>query len=69
MAYFPDSIYIDSYRPYPPQACTFIKEETLGQVFSYEFSEISKNTFFTEHLWITVSVESSLKKRFSLEAK
>ena len=55
MAYFPDSIYIDSYRPYPPQACTFIKEETLGQVFSYEFSEISKNTFFTEHLRATAS--------------
>ena len=27
------------------------KKETLAQVFSYEFCEISKNTFFTEHLW------------------
>ena len=30
-------------------ACNFIKKETLAQVFSYEFCEISKNTFFTEH--------------------
>ena len=36
------------------QACNFIKKETLAQVFSSEFCETSKNTFFTEHLW-TVS--------------
>ena len=35
------------------QACNFIKKETLAQVFSCEFYEISKNTFFTEHLWTT----------------
>ena len=29
-----------------PQACNFIKKETLAQVFSCEFCEISKNTFF-----------------------
>ena len=28
------------------QACNFIKKETLAQVFSCEFREISKNTFF-----------------------
>ena len=27
------------------QACIFIKKETLAQVFSYEFCEISKNAF------------------------
>ena len=27
-------------------ACNFIKKETLAQVFSCEFCEISKNTFF-----------------------
>ena len=27
------------------QACNFIKKETLEQVFSCEFCEISKNTF------------------------
>ena len=34
-----------------PQACNFIKKETLAQVFSCEFCKISKNTFFIEHLW------------------
>ena len=34
----------------------FIKKVTLAQVFSCEFCEISKNTFFTEHLWATASV-------------
>ena len=37
------------------EACNFIKKETLAQVFSCEFCEISKNTFFTEHLWGTAS--------------
>ena len=29
-----------------PEACNFIQKETLAQVFSCEFYEISKNTFF-----------------------
>ena len=34
-----------------PQACNFINKETLlAQVFSCEFCEIFKKTFFTEHL-------------------
>ena len=33
----------------------FIKKETLTQVFSCKFCEISKNTFFTGHLWTTAS--------------
>ena len=36
-------------------ACNFIKKETLAQVFSCEFCEISKNTIFKEHLWVTAS--------------
>ena len=31
-------------------ACNFIKKEILAQVFLCEFREISKNTFFAEHL-------------------
>ena len=31
-------------------SCNFIKNETLAQVFSYEFCEISKNTFFPDDL-------------------
>ena len=33
----------------------FIKKETLAQVFSCEFYEIFKNTFFTENLRTTAS--------------
>ena len=38
-----------------PQAGNFIKKEALAQMFFCEFCEISKNTFFTEHLWATAS--------------
>ena len=31
----------------------FIKKETLAQLLSCEFCQISKNTFFTEHVWTT----------------
>ena len=37
------------------EAFNFIKKETLAQLFSCEFCEISKNTFFTEHFWATAS--------------
>ena len=35
-----------------------LKKEALTQVLSCEFCEISKNVFFTEHLWATASVFS-----------
>ena len=37
------------------EACNFTKKETLALVFSCEFCEISKNTFFSEQLWATAS--------------
>ena len=46
------------------EACNFIKKVTLT-LFSCEFCEISKNNFFTEHLWTTAS-ENLLKKRTSI---
>ena len=36
-------------------SCNFIKKEALANVFSCEFCEISKNTFFTDCLWTTAS--------------
>ena len=39
---------IEIFRSSRP-ACNFNKKETLAQVFSCEFCEICKNTFFTEH--------------------
>ena len=41
-----------------PQACNFINNETLAQVFSGEFCEVFKNTDFTEHPWTTSSEDS-----------
>ena len=41
-----------------PEACHFIKKETLAQVFRCEFCEISKNTFFTEQLqWLLLLLD------------
>ena len=40
-----------TFQKQPPEVnCNFIKKYTLAQVFSCEFYEISKNTFFPEHL-------------------
>ena len=36
----------------------------LAQVFCCEFCEIYKNTFFTEHLLVTVSVDTSFEVSF-----
>ena len=41
-----------------------VKKETLSQVFSCEFCEISKNTFFTEHLWATASKATKQKSYY-----
>ena len=52
-----------TYQKQPPEVfCKkgVLKKETLAQVFSCEFCEISKNTFFTEHLWTTASDISQL---------
>ena len=40
---------------------SFIKVETLKQVFSCEFWEILKNTFFVEHLWTIASYKSKIQ--------
>ena len=42
-----------------------IKKETVAQVFFCEFCEISKNTFFIGHLWVTASVSLSWTKKFN----
>ena len=44
-----------------------LKKENPAQVFSFEFFEISKNTFFTGHLWATASggmIEKGIKLFF-----
>ena len=44
-------------------ACHFIKKVTPAQVFSCEYCEICKNTFFTEHLWTAVSLHKNIYKK------
>ena len=44
-----------NWQKQPPEAGNFIKKETLAQVFSCEFCEISNKKFFTEHLWTAAS--------------
>ena len=39
----------------------FIKKETLAQLLSCEFCQISKNTFFTEHVWTAASMRCFMK--------
>ena len=43
------------------QACNFIKKETLAQVFSCEFCEISKNTSYSRTPLMAASVYNKLK--------
>ena len=49
------SLFFDKVAGLKPEAYNFIKKEILAQVFSCEFCIISKNTFFTEHVWATAS--------------
>ena len=52
------------------EACNFIEKETLAQVFSCEFFEISKNNIFTEHLWTTASMMGEVARNGNtLQAK
>ena len=39
------SLFLSKVAGLRPQACSFIKKKTLVQVFSWEFCEVSKNTF------------------------
>ena len=43
----------------------FFKKQTLAQVFSCEFFEISKNTFFTEHIRMTASKMPWMENTFT----
>ena len=45
---------------------TFLEISQDSQVFFCEFCEISKNTFFKEHLWTTASVNSCFSIIFSI---
>ena len=44
-----------------PQACNFIKKETLAQVFSCKFSKIYKNTFSYRTSLVSASGNHTVK--------
>ena len=48
-------------RHMQPEACNFIKKETLAQVFFCELCKILKNIFFTEHHRKTASLLKMVK--------
>ena len=48
-----------------PEAGSFIKKESLAQVFSYEFCEMFKKTFFYRTPTVTVLFLAGLLQRFS----
>ena len=50
------SVFLKISQNSQPKACNFIKKGSLTQVFSCQFCEIFKNTFFTEHLRTIASV-------------
>ena len=52
-----ESFFKQSYRP---PGCTFVKKETLAQVFSCKFCEICKKTYFEKHLRTAALVLSSM---------
>ena len=47
----------------------FIKLQTLAQAFSCAFWEISKNTFFTEHLRATASITLNLSTEYLISTE
>ena len=47
---------------------TLLKKR-LAQLFSFKFSQIFKNTFFTEHLWTTASVKYTYLFYYCLQSK
>ena len=47
------------------EACNFIKNETLAQLFPCEFCEISKNTFFHRTPLMPASDKAVVRKRSS----
>ena len=53
----------DLFQSLRPKACNFFKKETLAHVFSFEFYEIFKNTFFhgTPPVAASISLPNNLQ--------
>ena len=51
------SLFFNKVAGLRPEACNFIKKETLVQVFSCKFCDISKNTFLHKTPLVAASAE------------
>ena len=51
------------------QTCNFVQKEALAQVFSYEFCEISKNTFLYRTPLVATSEDMLQEKGCSSQSK
>ena len=58
-----------THRKAPPPEPFFLKKETVTQIFSCEFSEISKNAFFTEYLLMTASCVVRVRVWFRISVR
>ena len=61
------SLFFNKVADLRPQACNFIKKETLAQVFSCEFCQISKNTFFNRTPLVVASEHEDKDEKTKLE--
>ena len=61
------SLFFNKVADLRPQACNFIKKETLAQVFSCEFCQISKNTFFQGTPLVVASEHEDKDEKTKLE--
>ena len=59
--YLCQSLFFNKFADLSPQASNFIKKETLPQVFSCEFGEISKISFFHRTPLVAVSEFKTLQ--------
>ena len=46
------SLFFNKVAGLSPQACNFIKKETLARYFPVNFAKLIKTPFFIEHLWL-----------------
>ena len=68
---FVENVFVEISQNSQENTCARVSllKETLAQVFSCEFCEISTNTFFTEHLWATASVLCRMPNRTGFRFK
>ena len=57
-----EKVFLENSKLTGKHLCQSLFFQTLTRVLFCEFCEISKNTFFTEHLWTTASINKKTEK-------